>query len=86
MPKTSTPNINSPKATERINAIALDLLEKNPAGVRWSELISQIKSADPSLHPKTVNGCIWKLIEKFPDRVYKPTKGLFQLIKYKPAR
>ncbi|MDY0097486.1 MAG: hypothetical protein RBS01_04005 [Candidatus Dojkabacteria bacterium] len=60
-----------------------ELLDKNPSGLHWSELISQIQKSNPTLHPKTINGCIWKLIEKYPNKVYKPEKGLFQLLKYK---
>lgn len=69
--------------TGRIYAKSFELLEQYPEGLHWSELISKIKASDPSLHPKTVNGCIWKLIERFPDKVYKPSKGLFRLLKYK---
>lgn len=72
--------------TGRINARALELLDRYPEGLRWSELLSQIKASDPSFHPKTVNGCVWKLVEKFPDRVYKPSKGLFRSLKYKSVR
>ena len=69
--------------TGRINAKAFELLERHPEGLRWSELLSKIKESDRTLHPKTVNGCVWKLVEKFPDKVYKPSKGLFRLVKYK---
>ena len=69
--------------TGRVYAKAFELLEQHPEGIHWSELLSKIKASDSNLHPKTVNGCIWKLIEKFPDKVYKPSKGLFRLIKYK---
>jgi hypothetical protein len=75
--------MTSSKVTERINAIAFDLLEQHPEGLHWSELLSKIKTSDPKFHPKTVNGCIWKLIQRFPDKVYKPSKGLFRLLKYK---
>ena len=71
--------------TERINAKAFELLEQHPEGLRWSELLRQIEASDPGLHPKTVNGCVWKLVERFPDKVYKPSKGLFRLVKYKSA-
>lgn len=71
--------------TGRINATALELLEQHPQGLRWSELNAKIEEADPSFHPKTVNGCVWKLVEKFPDQVYKPSKGLFRLRKYESA-
>ncbi len=69
--------------TGRINARALELLERYPAGLRWSELLEKIKQSDPGFHPKTVNGCVWKLVEKFPDRVYKPSRGVFRLTRYR---
>jgi SLT domain-containing protein len=68
--------------TGRVNAKALNLLDENPEGLRWVDLALMIKKSDSSLHPKTVNGCIWKLTEKFSDKVYKPKKGLFRLLKY----
>lgn len=69
--------------TGRIYAKSFELLNQHPEGLRWSELISKIEASDRSFHPKTVNGCVWKLIERFPDKVYKPSKGLFRLLKYK---
>ena len=27
-----------------------------------------------------------EVVEKFPDRIYKPSKGLFRLSKYKSAK
>lgn len=69
--------------TGRIYAKAFELLEQYPEGLHWAELILSIKESDPGFHPKTVNGCIWKLVEKFPDKVYKPSKGLFRLLKFK---
>jgi hypothetical protein len=75
--------LNPDTITGRINATALDLLAKNPDGLRWVDLLASIKESDPSYHPKTVNGCVWKLTENFPDKIYKPTKGLFRLTKYK---
>ena len=69
--------------TGRIYTKSLELLEQYPEGLHWSELTSKIEESDRSFHPKTVNGCIWKLIERFPDKVYKPSKGLFRLLKYK---
>lgn len=69
--------------TQRINDTALRLLEKHPEGVRWADLNRLIEASDKSFHPKTVNGCVWRLCEKFPDKVYKPEKGLFRLKKYR---
>ena len=86
MAKTILKEVNrlmSSKVTHRINSKAFELLEKHPEGLHWSELLSKIISSDLSFHPKTVNGCIWKLVERFPEKVYKPSKGLFRLLKYK---
>lgn len=69
--------------TGRINAKALELLAQYPGGLRWIELCKQIEASDHAFHPKTVNGCVWKLTEKYPDKVYKPSKGLFRLLRYK---
>jgi hypothetical protein len=74
--------MNPNTITGRIYLIIFDLLEKHPKGIRWVDMLKMIKEADPSLHPKTVNGCVWKLVEKFPDQVHKPEKGLFQLKKF----
>jgi len=82
MGKTPKPSMRSSKVTERINATAFELLEKHPEGLRWSELLSKIQASDSTFHPKTVNGCVWKLVEKYPDKIYKPSKGLFRLLKY----
>ena len=68
--------------THQVNETALRLLEENPEGIRWADLNRMIEESDPKLHPKTINGCVWKLAEKYPDQVYKPEKGLFRLKKY----
>ena len=65
MEKTIKPDIKSDKITERINATALAILENSPEGVHWSELNVLIKNADPKFHPKTINGCVWKLVGDF---------------------
>ena len=81
-PESRLPDIESSKVTERIEATALQLLDRNPEGLSWTDLRKKIEESDPGFHPKTVNGCVWKLVEKYPDRVHKPSKGLFRLLKY----
>jgi len=75
--------INSNTKTGKIYLTIFEILEKYPEGVRWSTLIKKIEELNPSLHPKTINGCVWKLVENFPNEVFKPSKGLFRLTKYK---
>lgn len=66
----------------QVNETALKLLEKHPGGISWSELNRLIEKRHPDFHPKTINGCVWKLVEKFPDVVHKPEKGLFRLKRF----
>ncbi|MBI4733446.1 MAG: hypothetical protein HY779_01240, partial [Rubrobacteridae bacterium] len=75
-------DMKSTTATKRIEDKIFELLENNPEGVHWSELKLRIKESDATLHPKTINGVIWKLSQKYPERVYKPSKGVFRLLKY----
>lgn len=68
---------------ERIRSTAFTLLGKHPDGLRYSELHRLIHHADPSLNVSTINTSIWNLDATHPDRVYKPVKGLFRLIKFR---
>jgi hypothetical protein len=73
------------KVTKRIKNKALELLEQFPKGLRYSELHAKISAFDAGFNSNTINGCIWNLDAIFPDKVYKPSKGLFRLLKYRPA-
>ena len=72
------------KVTERIKTKALELLEQHPDGMRYSELHAKILATNAEFKPNTINGCIWNLDTVFSEKVYKPSKGLFRLLKYKP--
>lgn len=72
------------KVTERIKATALELLGEHPEGLRYSELHAKILETDGTFNPNTINGCIWNLETTYPEKVYKPSKGLFRLLKNKP--
>jgi hypothetical protein len=73
------------KVTKRIKDKALELLEQFPKSLRYSELHTKISTFDPTFNSNTVNGSNWNLDAIFPDKVYKPSKGLFRLLKHKPA-
>ena len=73
------------KVTERIKTAALEILEQHPEGLRYSELHAKILETDGTFNPNTINGCIWNLDATQPEKVYKPSKGLFRLLKNKPA-
>ena len=70
-------NLNN--VTGRIYSNIFKLLAENPDGMRWVDLAKELKAIDENYHPKTINGCIWKLTQKYPDNIIKPEKGLFKL-------
>lgn len=67
--------------TKIIETKIFELLENNPDGMRWVDLNNKILESNSTLHPKTVNGIIWKIVEKYPEKIYKPSKGIFKLKK-----
>ena len=75
--------INPNTITGKINTTALDIIENSAEGIRGVDLLAKIKEHNPDFHPKTINGCVWKLVDNFPNRVYKPSKGLFMSTKYR---
>lgn len=64
---------------------AIELLDGVPEGLRYSELARRIIEQDGSFKPGTVSGTVWNLDERLPDQVYKPSRGLFRLTKYRAA-
>lgn len=71
--------------TERIKDAAIELLSKNPDGLRYSELKKLILEIDPKFNSRTIGARIWDLDVKFPKLVYKPSRGFFRLLKYKES-
>ena len=71
---------NEATITGSIYKYIFDLLSKNPSGIQWKELDALIQQEFPDYHPKTINGCIWKLTGKYAEYVHKPEKGRFQLL------
>jgi len=67
----------------QIREIAFGLLEAKPEGIRYSELGRKILEVNSSFMPNTISGATWDLDIKFPDKVYKPDRGVFRLIKFK---
>jgi hypothetical protein len=68
---------------ERIVNKAFEALEASPEGLRYTDLVRRVLELDGSFKSNTVQGNVWNLDERFPDRVYKPSRGLFRLTKFR---
>ena len=69
--------------TELIQAKAIEILRSAPQGMRTSQLINVIQENLPDIHPKTINGTVWKLPATRPEEVYKPSRGLFRYVSFR---
>jgi len=67
---------------EQIIAAAFKELDDAPDGIRYSNLVRRIQSHG-DFKSNTVHGTIWNLHDQCEDEVYKPSRGLFRLTKYK---
>lgn len=70
---------------ERITEKTFEFLEATPHGLQFSELVAQLHVAFPGDPHGTITGTIWNLDARFPDLIYKPSRGLFRLTKYRDA-
>ena len=68
---------------ELIETKAIEFLKSTPQGMRTSQLINAIKESLPDVHPKTINGTVWKLPVTRSKEVYKPGRGLFRLVSFR---
>ena len=67
---------------ELIEEKAIEFLLGKPKGIRTSQLVNALIESLPDVHPKTINGTVWKLPAKRPEEVYKPSRGLFRHVSF----
>ena len=71
---------------ENITLKAKEILAANPGGVRFSELVRSLQEAFPGEAYGNFTGAIWNLDSRFPNEIYKPSRGLFRLIEIQDRR
>jgi hypothetical protein len=74
--------VSSSTIIGQIRKFALQILEINPQGVRYSELSRKILDQG-NFNKNAISGATWDLDATYPDKVYKPDRGLFRLLKFK---
>jgi len=68
---------------ERITQAAKELLVHQIDGIRFSELVSRLRLEFPEDPYGTITGTVWNLDTRFPDEIYKPSRGLFRLTRFR---
>ncbi|MEM0201507.1 MAG: hypothetical protein QXD23_03825 [Candidatus Micrarchaeaceae archaeon] len=72
-----------PTRTEKIIENAIKILKSNSNGVRYSDLVRNIKKELPDIPVNTIHGIIWNLETRVPSDIYKPARGIFRHLKFR---
>jgi hypothetical protein len=68
---------------EQITENSLEILDANPDGIRYAELVRAISATNDSFKTNTIHGTVWSLDQRLSAQVYKPSRGLFRLTKFR---
>jgi hypothetical protein len=67
--------------TAQIKDLAKDIIRKNEGGIRYSELVKEIRKDHPETIINTISGSIWNLDAQFPNEIVKPSRGLYAIVR-----
>lgn len=65
---------------------AIEILQANPNGVRYSVLVRKIHNEFPEIPVNSIHGIVWNLETRVPNEIYKPARGLFRHIKFREEK
>lgn len=64
-------------SVKEIRERAKQIIATCQSGIRYKELVRQIKSEHPETPENTIVGSVWDIDRKFPELIRKPSRGLF---------
>jgi len=68
---------------QKITDRAIEILKENPDGLRYSELVRVMFEHFGNIPVNTIHGTIWDIHTQNPDKIYKPSRGLFRLVEFR---
>ena len=68
---------------EKIIGKALEIIQSNPTGIRYSNLVRKIHEELPEIPINTIQGTVWNLETRVQNQVYKPARGLFRHVSFR---
>lgn len=67
---------------QQIHDRALQVLEANPKGIRWTELLRTVEAGAPETPHNSIHGGIHNLLTTRTSEIVKVARGTYQLAKY----
>jgi hypothetical protein len=65
---------------QEIRSLACQIVESQPEGIRYGQLIAAILDEYPTTPRNTVQGSIWNLDVHYPSEIHKPSRGVFMSV------
>jgi hypothetical protein len=63
---------------QTIRDVAIALINARPGGIRYGALVAAIAAQSPETPINSIHGAVWNLDVIFPQKVLKPSRGLFK--------
>ncbi len=70
---------------QQIHERALYVLERNPQGIRWSDLLRAVEATAPETPHNSVHGGVHNLLTTRSSEIVKVARGTYQLAKFMEA-
>lgn len=64
-------------STQAIRELALKIVLSTQGGIRYKDLVKSIACTSPETSTNTIQGSVWDLHQRYPQKVSKPSRGLF---------
>lgn len=68
---------------EQITKKTLEILDAKPEGIRYADLVRAISETNGLFKTNTIHGTVWNIDQRLGKLVYKPSRGLFRLTKFR---
>jgi hypothetical protein len=75
-----------PTRRKQIQLKAIEILKRNPLGIRYSRLVNEIKTSFPDIPVNTIHGTVWNMDVTKPNDVYKPSRGLWRHLSFREVQ
>lgn len=67
---------------QQIYEQAIQVLEANPQGIRWSDLVREVEKKAPGTPRNSIRGAVHAFLKKQTSEVIKVARGTYRLVKF----
>jgi len=68
---------------EKIIAKAIEVINRSPDGVRYSDLVREMQETFPEFPVNTIHGSLWDFKTHLPKEIYQPARGVYRNVAFR---